>query len=497
MKALTIISAIFAFCLTAAVQAQEYKAIVPDYVLTPDVIDTESIGTLEFFDGMPSPETVSKVYDFIDLGRGVDAFLNGIPATSIYAALRGCEEAGMRPNEIGIFEQLMDAKSLWLTPNSTTVYVVSHVDLSNGPIVAEIPPGVLGLLDDAFFRYVTDFGAAGPDKGEGGKYLILPPGYEGEVPEGYFVAQSKTYHNWYLVRAFVRNGDLKAAADGVKAGTRLYRLSQANNPPVQVFHNLSGVQYNTIHANTFEFYEELNEVIQREPADAFDPELVGIFAAIGIKKGEPFEPDARMRRILTEAAAIGNATARAITYSPRSDRVYFWEDRQWNSPFAGGSHEFMNDGERVLDDRVYFHYLATGITPAMVNSAVGQGSAYAHVAKDSNGEYLDGGKNYKIDLPGPVPAKDFWSFMVYSGQHRSMLETDQRRAGLDSLSESLVANDDGSYSVWFGPSPPEAGEGNWVQTVPGKSFSSLFRLYGPLEPWFDKTWRPGDFELIE
>ncbi len=481
----------------ADVQSAKYTANVPNSVLTPDLVETESIGTLEFFDGMPAPETVSKVYDFVDLARGVDAFLNGIPATSIYAALRGCEQAGMRPNEIGIFEQLMDANSLWLTPNSTTVYIVSHVDLSDGPIVAEIPPGVLGLLDDAFFRYVVDFGAAGPDKGKGGKYLILPPGYEGDVPEGYFVAKSKTYHNWYLVRAFVKNGDLKAATDGVKAGARLYRLSQAKNPPKQVFHNLSGVQYNTIHANTFEFYEELNEVIQREPADAFEPELLGIFAAIGIKKGKPFEPDRRMKRILGEAAAIANATSRALSFSPRSESVYFYEDRKWTSPFAGGSYEFLNKGERVLDDRVYFHYIATGITPAMVKSGVGKGSAYAHTAKDAEGNYLDGGKTYKIDLPGPVPAKDFWSFMVYSGQHRSMLETNQRTAGLDSLSESIVANDDGSYTVWFGPESPEGHEGNWVQTLPDKSWHSLFRLYGPLEPWFDKTWKPGDFELIE
>ena len=157
--------------------------------------------------------------------------------------------------------------------------------------------------------------------------------------------------------------------------------------------------------------------------------------------------------------------------------------------------EFLNKGERVLDDRIFFHYIATGITPAMAAPKVGLGSVYAFTAQDGKGEYLDGGRTYKVTLPAPIPAKDFWSFMVYSGQHRSMLETDQKLAGLDSNNPSVKPNDDGSYAIWFGPKPPK-GQGNWIQTIPGKSFNCLLRLYGPLEPWFDKSWKPGDFELV-
>jgi hypothetical protein len=299
------------------------------------------------------------------------------------------------------------------------------------------------------------------------------------------------------LRASVKDGDTATPVKMVKEHLNIYLLSEADNPPPETFHNLSGKQFNTVHANNFEFYEELDKVIQKEPADAFDPELVGTFAAIGIKKGKPFKPDARMKKILTEAAAIGNATARALTFNPRKKSVFFFEDRKWTSPFAGGSYEFLDNGERVLDDRTFFHYLATGITPAMASAVVGKGSAYAHAAMDSKGAYLDGGKTYKITLPKPVPAKNFWSFMVYSGQHRSILETDQKTGGVDSLSPDIKANDDGTYTVWFGPEAPKGQEGNWVQTVPGKSFNVLFRLYGPLEPWFDKTWKPGDFELVE
>ena len=475
----------------------KYSADVPESVKTPDKVETERLGTLEFFDGMPSPETTQKVYDNLDLTRGITAFLDGIPITSMYAMLHGLREAGVAPGEVGISETLLDARSLLLTPNTTTIYILAQIDLSDGPVVMNAPPQMLGFVNDAAFRYVIDVGQAGPDKGKGGKFLFLPPGYEGDIPDGYFVAKSKTFDHWVGLRASVKDGDTATPVKMVKEHLNIYPLSQADNPPPETFHNLSGKQFNTIHANNFEFYEELNKVIQKEPADAFDPERTGTFASIGIKKGQPFKPDARMKKILTEAAAIANATARAISFSPRKKNVFFYEDRQWNSPFAGGSHEFMNNGERVLDDRTYFHYFATGITPAMAKSAVGKGSAYAAVAKDSKGEYLDGGKNYKVTLPKPVPAKNFWSFMVYSGQHRSILETDQKTGGVDSKSPDIKANEDGSYTVWFAPKAPKGHEGNWVQTIPGKSYNVLLRLYGPLEPWFDKTWKPGDFELVE
>jgi len=475
----------------------EYWADVPEFLLTPDNVETELLGDLRFFDEKPDEATVKKTYDFLDLSRGVEAFLNGMPAASIYAFLEGLKQAGLEPGDLGITEGLLDARGLWLTAQSTTPYAVAEIDLKNGPVVVEIPGPVLGTLDDAFFRFVSDVGLTGPDQGKGGKYLFIGPDYDGVIPEGFFVAKSKTYRHWLLMRVFVKDGDVKESTKALRDGFRIYPLALANNPPKQKVYDLSGKRFNTIHANDEHFYEELNAVIQYEPADAFNPELVGLFASIGIKKGQPFAPDARMKKILKEAAAIGNATARSLTFSPRSKAVYFYPDRQWYSSFAGGSHEFMNNGELVLDDRIMFHYAATGITPAMAAPKVGTGSAYAATPKDVNGLYLDGGKTYKVTLPAPIPVNNFWSFMVYSGQHRSMLETDQKSAGLDSNSPSIQPNKDQSYTVWFGPKAPEGREGNWIQTIPGKSYLVILRLYGPLEAWFDKSWKPGDFELVE
>ena len=477
----------------------KYAAKVPQNVMTPDMVETETLGTLNFFDGMPKPDTVEKIYDNLDLIRGVTSFLDGIQIASIQGLLKAYRDQGVKPNDVAIHAGLMDARSIWLTPNTTTIYIAAQVDVSEGPIVIEAPAGLLGILDDAAFEYVTDIGAVGPDKGEGGKYLIVPNDYDGELPEeGYFTFRTKTYDHWLILRA---NPDPDGSTEGpvarIKEGLKIYALSEAADPPEEVFHDLTGVQYNTVHANNFEFFEEINQAIQKEPVGAFDPEIVGKFASVGIKKGEPFEPDERMKRILTEAAAIGNATARTLNFSPRDPETFFYEDRQWNSPFQRQSHTFEENGARVLDDRTFFFYYATGITPAMTAPPVGAGSVYEVGAKDVNGDYLDGSKTYSVTLPGPVPAKNFWSFMVYSGQTLSILETDQKSGGIDSKRPDLEANNDGSYTVWFSPEPPEGKEGNWVQTLPDRSFNVLLRLYGPLEPWFDKTWKPGDFIPVE
>ena len=474
-----------------------FSADVPESVTTPDIVFSERLGELRFFDGMPSDETVNKVYDNLDFARGVEVFLQGIPATSIYGLLEGLKGAGMGPFEVVITEQLLDARGLFLTGNSTTMYFSTEINLKAEPVVLEVPPMVLGMINDAYFRYVADIGLTGPDKGKGGKYLFVGPDYDGAIPDGYYVFRSKTYRHWLMSRAFVIDGDLEGAANCIKRSLKIYPLSQAENPPEQTFVNISGKHFNTIHANNFEFFHELDAVIQFEPADAFSPELVGFFASIGIKKGTPFAPDQRMKAILTDAVAVGNATARAISFAPRDKDIFYYPDRRWFAVFAGGSYEFLNEGERVLNGRTLFHYLATGITPAMARSSVGQGSAYALASQDNEGQYLDGGKTYRIVLPGPVPAQNFWSFTAYSSQHRSMLETDQKTAGIDSNSPSLQPNSDGSYTVWFGPTAPEGQEGNWVQTIAGKSWFTLMRLYGPLNPWFEKTWKPGDFEVVE
>jgi len=468
---------------------------IPASILTPDTVETR-LGTLEFFDGYPQSETVEKVYDHLFFMRGVQAFLNAIPAASLVGMREGFRDVGALDGTVGIFETLMDSKSLFLTPNTESVYAVTWLDLKDGPLVVESPPNVLGIVDDFWFRYVADLGNAGPDKGQGGKFLFLPPDYEGDVPEGYFVYRSATHGNICLWRGFLVNGDPGLAVKSFKEHIHIYPLDKINNPPKQKFVNLSGREFNTIHANTYEFFEEVNQVVQEEPAGSGDPETLGLLASIGIEKGKSFAPDERMKNILKDAAAVGNATARAIVFDARDQDAYIYENSAWKTGFIGGSHEFMVNGSRLLDARTTFFYYATMITPAMAMKMVGVGAQYGGAAVDVNGDMLDGSKTYKLTFPPDVPAKNFWSLVLYDNQTRSMLQTDQQFPSLNS-ERGVQQNADGSTDIYFGPAAPEGKESNWIQTIPGKGWTVILRLYGPLEPWFDQTWRPGEIEPMK
>jgi hypothetical protein len=471
---------------------------IPADITTPDTVETR-IGTLKFKDGFPDQETVRKVYDNLDFQRGVSAFLNAMPGGSTEGLRKGFASMGADNNQtVLIMEELMDSKSLFLTGNTESIYNLMWLDLKDGPLVFETPPNVLGVIDDHWFQYVADFGRLGPDKGRGGKFLLLPPGYDGDVPEGYFVYRPKTYGNLVFWRGFLEDGSTKPAVEASKKYVKVYSLKDADNPPPMKFINVSGKSFNTIGANTYEFYEDVNNIVQYEPNEAYSPEILGQLAAIGIEKGKEFNPDERMKKILTEAVAVGNATARALVFRYRGEDNYYYPNSAWFTGFIGGSYEFLSQpGVRNLDARVHFMYYATGITPAMAFKLVGKGSQYAGAATDSEGNPLDGSKTYKIHLPPNIPAKDFWSFVVYDNQTRSMLQTDEPFPSIGSDDKDIVINDDTSVDVWFGPTAPEGHESNWVQTVPGKGWNVLLRLYGPGEAWFDRSWKPGEFELVK
>ena len=491
-----------ALTLTAATALAnpEYKAEIPDSVMTPDSVQSKYLGELEFFDGFPKKSTIEKSYAFLDLVHAVHLFELGMPTSSMYAMLNGHRQIGIKPNQsIGITEQLMDARSLWLTPNTTTPYIHAEVDVKDGPVVIEIGSPVIGILDNAWFEYVGDIGLGGPDKGKGGKYLVVGHEYKGDIPDGYFVLKTNTYRHWLLIRAVGKPGQsLIDMLSAFKKGFKMYPLSKAGNPPDNTFVNLSGKKYSTIHATDSEIYFELNEAIQYEPINSGNPEMLGLAASIGIQKSQSFKPDERMKTILDEAAKIGNAAFRSVMYKPRNKSAYFYPDRQWFSPLAAGSHEFLDEnGARSLDDMVGFHFYATGVTPFMVTPKVGSGSVYEIGSTDKNGNPLDGGNTYTVTLPGPIPAKDFWSFMAYDNHTRSILETDQKSGGIDSMRKGLKVAEDGSVTIYFAPEAPKGQENNWVQTMPGKGFNVLLRLYGPLQPWFDKTWKPGDFTQVK
>ncbi len=493
----------------------------PAAVLTPSRVQTR-IGTLELVDGVPTDATVERVYDHLDFIRGVDAFLTTLPGASLVAMRRGLREVGVTSNEaVGIFDRLMDSRSLFLTPNTESIYVGTWLDLSDGAVVVESPPNTMGIVDDFFFRYVADLGNAGPDEGRGGLFLFVPPNYQGQISERYFNYVSRTRGNVLLWRGFPREGDPVSAVAEIEKTLRIYPLefeisdeeidiaaeaaaeAAAGDQPAEEeegsvrFVRLSGESFNTVHSNDFGFYREIDELVQEEPPEALGPELLGLLAAIGVERGKPFAPDARMKALLVDAVAVGNATARALAFRQRDPSAYLYEDSGWFTAFVGNSHRFVRRGTRLLDARTTFFYLATMTTPAMVNAKVGVGSQYALAATDAEGRYLDGARQYTLTLPKGIPAKDFWSIVVYDPQTRSMLQTPRTtRPSLSSQTGDVVANPDGSTTIYFGPTPPIGKETNWIQTVPTKGWFTILRLYGPLRSWFDRSWRPSEIEAL-
>ncbi len=493
--------------ITAALAALPGWAMAVDG-LSPDTLQSISmpnqvetaIGKLEFFDGVPSEATIDTLYENLDRMRAVEVYLNNSGAASLNAMRAGNAGIGADgSNKVTISEQLLKPESLYLTGNTSSLYALTYLDLkTDGPLVVELPPGMLGFLDDAWFRFISNLGVIGPDRGKGGKYLLLPPGYEGAETEGYFIVKTGTYNNLMFLRGSIADG-LAPAVDNIKSKLRIYPLAKADNPPATQFINFSGKRYSTIPRKDISYFEGLHQLIQVEPIDAIGPEMRGQLAAIGIIKGKPFEPDARMKKLLNEAAIIGDATARAITYQPRIDGVYIYPDSNssWTTAYANKNTSFEADGAMGLDARVLFYFNATGVTPAMATTRAGAGSDYALAYLDANKKAFDGSRTYRLHLPPDVPVNNFWAVTLYDTQTRSLLQTNQPFPTLGSQSKGFRKNADGSYDVYFAPNAPSGQENNWLQTLPGKSWFAILRMYGPLEPWINKTWRPGEIEPLK
>jgi hypothetical protein len=526
-------------CATPAlphIAAAQTAAAIPPAITTPDKVETR-IGTLEFKDGAPSAATAEKVLDSLDYVRGVDAFMNSFSGASAYAIRKGFQSIGAEDNTVVIFSELMDSNSLFLTANADTIYNLAVLDLTKGPLVVEVPPNALGTINDMWFGWIIDVGGPGPDRGQGGKYLILPPDYEGPLPDnGFFVGRSKTTHALYGVRAYLENNDPKPAAALIKDRLKIYPYTPGGygtsiatalegnvrlevNPPVPPtkFVEASGKSFNTIPPNDFSYFEMVNELVQMEPATSTSPELLGQLAAIGIVKGKPFNPDARMKKTLTDAAAVANAAGRVFNW--RASEIAGWSlypNSMWASMLWEGGYNFETPpplitkegffkplpatGARTLNSRTAFYYGYTLDSPGMIMRLPNVGSQYLMGFMDADKNPYDGGKTYRVTLPKDIPAAAFWSFTVYDNQTRSMLQTPQRfpRAGSQTYpSPAAVADADGSTTIYFGPAKPaDAKDGNWIQTVPGKGWFMLLRLYSPRESFFTKAWRPSEVALV-
>jgi hypothetical protein len=458
------------------------------------------LSSLPFPEHYPTREAADRLHDEMLFQRASQVTLWSLPAMTLWAMKKGSEaHFGAGSNVLVIWKDRLSAETIVSTPNSDVIYAMGYIDLkADGPVVVEVPPKLQGILDDFWHRPLCDVGFVGPDKGKGGKYLLLPPDYEGETPDGYFSFRSPTYNVFVFWRAFrdKETGDATEAV-ALMEQTRIYPLARKDDPPAMKFPNGSKQPANMVYPRDYSYFEGLAEFVQEEAVDAEDWSIRGMMASLGIEKGKPFEPDARMKKILTAGADVGMKMAQALRFGEKLPDTKYWPDRQWHNVLNVLNVEFKTDSYTDLDARVGMFHIGYSISPAMVMNMVGKGSKYPFAYRDADGEFLSGGRSYRLRIPGPVPAANFWSITLYDNSNASGLQNGQPFPSIGSL-DKLETGEDGSVELYFGPELPKgAKESNWRRTVPGKGWFVLFRLYSPTQAFFDGAWRPGDFERID
>jgi hypothetical protein len=354
---------------------------------------------------------------------------------------------------------------------------------------------LLGGASDLWQAEIMGIGPTGADNGKGGKFLLLPPGYDGSVPDGYLVGKSRTYGVVLGVRGFQVDGKPDKAAAPMKS-TRIYPLSQAANPPAMTFVNGSHQQIDTLFSDSGQFFDDLAWLIAREPHEVIPSHERFQLAAIGIEKGKPFSPDAARRTLLDQATRFASAIARSNSFASDDEARLVYPDRVWEWAFIGGSATWDSQGYVNTDRRAGFAYIAIGMSPAMVEKHVGAGSQYLWTPRDASGAFFDGGRRYRLHIPPNIPVKNFWSVVAYDSDSRSILRNGQPFPSVSTYT-GPQSTAEGSIDIHFGPTAPAGNEKNWIQTTAGKGWFVLFRFYGPLEPFFDKTWKPDDIVEVK
>ncbi len=461
-------------------------------------------------------ESATRIHAEIDFQRACQVYLWALPAMNLYSMREGSEREFGRGNHIlPIWKGRLKATTKVTTPNSDVIYAMGYVDLKDGPVVIEVPAGVQGLLDDFWHRPITDCGLPGPDKGQGGKYLLLPPDYEGLLsepmwyrtePDGtealYYTFRVRTYGVFVFWRAFLGEGGSTEKGVGIIEQTKIYHWGKRDSAPEMQFPDATDVEVQMLIPNVtrgdepYRYFENLANFINYEYVAPEEFDMRGMLRTLGIVKGQPFEPDESLKDILSKASIVAYNMSRANRYATRIKEAQIWSDRQFEQGFIGESMDFVEDTYNNLDARAAFFHFAYSSSEAMVKHLVNAGAKYPLTFRDADGNYLMGEYSYKMNVPADQPAVLFWSVAIYSAFDAAGLDNSQKFPSLNSL-DDLFVNDDGSVDFYFGPELPEdAPESNYLRTIPGEGFFIILRLYGTRREYYEGTWKPSDLKKI-
>jgi hypothetical protein len=467
----------------------------------PDPRSTESaesvrtrVGELDFELGLPTEETVAKLYDELDFQRACQAYIWALPLVGMATWQRANYEAfGARDCDIVLYRTYRDKLGI-LTPNATTPYIVSFVNLTrSGPVVVDLPagPNASGIAD-FWQRSVVELGQTGHDKGRGGKYLVSgPEGSAPDAPADYTAVRSATVNVWPAFRAL--DADPTKAQQWIDK-VRIYPYAERDNPPQQRHLSPGGTTWQQAQPRGLAFWELLANIIDQEVVQERDRVTMAMLNQLGIEKGKPFAPDARQKRILNDAVFVGESMAKANSFAKRFAGVRYRPDAHWDYVMVWDwTHE--TPFYHQLDELAAYTYEATGTGPGMVTKTPGVGQAYLGCYRDATGHAFDGTRTYRLRVPPNAPAKNFWSLTLYDLESRSFIDNEHEIADRSSRM-NLKANDDGSVDIYCAPGPPPGFEPNWIPTVPGRAWFAYFRLYGPTESYFDRSYALPDLERL-
>jgi hypothetical protein len=482
----------------------------------------EELANLPFTEDRPTKETARTLRDELLFQRATQTYLWAMPLINTLGMKNGSEKVfGAGYNVLPVWKQRLDAKTLVTTPNSDVIYAMSYVDLGkDGPLVFEAPPQLQGILLDFWQRpipvdggkFFGDVGFFGPDAGKGGKFLMLPPGYTGEVPNGYYVYRSGTYNVFIFLRSFYQDPKNLTPAVALVEQSKIYPLNGKDTAKPMQFPNASGVPADMLPISNGSAFNQLKILIDSEGANLADFDWLGMLAAIGIVKGQPFNPDSRTREILDQAAKTAYKMSRVIGFEDKVSglSLLVYPDRRcWLNPFPDGTP--VNPGgvkdlawRNVagvypyldLDARIWMFTDYYSLSPGMLSQIPGKGAKYAIAFTDSEGMALSGGSNYRLNLPANIPAAMFWSLTLYEAGNASGLANGRLFPSIGSK-DTPAQNADGSTDLFLGPKAPEGKEVNWIATVPAKGYFAIIRLYGPTEAAISKSWKPGDIEKVK
>ena len=476
----------------------------------------EALSSLPFAENRPTPETAQTLRDELLFQRATQTYLWALPLVNTLGMKVGSEKVfGAGYNVLPVWKKRLDAKTLVTTPNSDVIYAMGYIDLGkDGPLVFEAPPNLQGILLDAWQRpipvdggrFFGDVGLPGPDAGKGGKFLLLPPGFTGPVPEDCFVYRSPTNTVFVFLRSFYQDPRNLAPAVALIEQSRIYPLNGKEAARPMQFPDASGVPVDMLPIRDGTAFDELKHLVESEGTSLADSDGLGMLASIGIAKGKPFEPDAKTRQILDHAAKTAYTMSRVIgfeeTVAGRSLRIY--PDRRWINPMADATPENLGGpfdlgwrrvagGYLDFDARIWFFTNYYSVSPGMLSQTPGRGAKYMIAFVDGSGANLSGGSSYRLRLPADIPAANFWSVTLYEAENGSGLANGQPFPSLGSR-DMPAQTADGGTDLYFGPTPPAGKAGNWLATVPGRGYFVVLRLYGPTAAAIDKSWKPGDIE---